>query len=158
MTEPLPDPDAPTEHTLPSGLKVTVASHRTLRRPDIHKVWAAVTDSDLFKAQTHDALAGILATVAGKPLSGEDLDMLRPDDYLRVYTLMEPAYRLITGQSVLPNPDDHDDPKAPSGESNATAPDSKASPSNDGSTPNGTSSPTPITNGSPQPTAGPTPR
>ena len=163
MTEtptPLVDPGAPREHKLPSGLTVTLASHRTLRRPDIHRVWASVTDPDMAAAQEHDTLMGMLATAISDPsyelpLTTESLDRLDPDDYLGLYRLVDEAYRLVHGLSVIPRQDDYEDPKAPTTESNGSAPGSRGTMSSPSPGTTGTTSAT--TSTSTEPADGPQP-
>ena len=68
MTDPSTSPDE-REHTLPSGLKVTVRSHRYLRREHIHKVWAAGNTAQPGNetAAQRDALMGILVESTSDP-------------------------------------------------------------------------------------------
>lgn len=121
-------PDAPADHKLPSGITVTLRSHRTLRRPDIHRVWKSVTDPDLAGAQQHDELIRMLVTGCADPRypvpwTAETLDLLDADDYLAAYQAVGDAYRLVTGQSVIPRPDDYADPTPPTPASSGTDPD-----------------------------------
>ncbi len=158
-TIPPADPDAPVEHKLPSGITVTVRSHRTLRRPDIHAVWRSVTDPELFGPQQHDALLLLLVTACSDerfpvPLTPESLDGFDGDDYIALYGLVNDAYRLVNGLSVIPRGGDgYQDPKAPTTGSNVSAPDSEGTPSSPSPETTGTTSPT--TNGSPPTTDGP---
>lgn len=122
MTDHTPDPNAPAEHTLPSGLKVTLRSHRTLRRPDMHTVWAAQDAPG-----EHDALMQMLVTETSDPafpapFTTDVLDRLDGEDYIALYRLVNPAWRMVNGLTVLPNPDEHQDPKAPTTASNGSAP------------------------------------
>lgn len=153
MTEPVDTPatpagpNAPSEHKLPSGITVTLRSHRTLRRPDIQAVWRSVTDPDLFGPQQHDALVMMLVVGCSDerfpvPLTPQALDLFDGDDYIALYTLVNDAYRLVNGLSVLPRPDDYQDPKAPTTESNDSAPDSRVTPSSPSPETTGTISPT----------------
>lgn len=151
MTDQTPDPNAPAEHTLPSGLKVTLRSHRTLKRPDMHTVWAA----DGAPAE-HDALMRMLVAETSDPaypapFTTDILDRLDGEDYIALYRLMNSAWRMVNGLPVLPNPDDFADPKAPTTASNGSDPDSKATTSLV-SAANGTTSPT--TSTSTEPAAG----
>jgi hypothetical protein len=129
MTEASTSPDE-REHTLPSGLKVTVRSHRALRRADIHAVWAAGNNAEpgLDAAGQHDALMGLLVASTSDPelypvpLTAAILDRLDGADYTALYRLMDDGWRLANGLSVAPNPDDYQDPKAPTTELNDIAP------------------------------------
>lgn len=147
MTDPSTSPDE-REHTLPSGLKVTVRSHRTLKRADIHAVWAAGVEAgerDNLPAQ-HDKLMELLVTATDNPLypvplTAETLDLLGGADYIELYRLVGNGYRLANGLSVVPDPDDYQDPKAP------TTASSGSSPASADTAP--TSNPTPATTGTP---------
>lgn len=123
-------PDGPREHTLPSGLKVTVRSHRALRRPDIHAVWAAgnqAPEGNQAAAQ-HDKIMELMVTATSDPgrypvpLSADTLDLLDGADYIALYRLVSDAYRLANGLSIVPNPDEYQDPKAPTTASNGSSP------------------------------------
>lgn len=161
MTDPSMSPDEPREHTLPSGLKVTVRSHRVLRRADIHKVWAAgnTADEGLSAAAQHDALAGLLVESTSDPqaypvpLTADSLDRLDGADYTALYRLMDNGWRLANGLSVVSNPDEYADPTQPKPESNGSSPGSEASPSNPSTETTGTTSTT--TSTSTEPEAGP---
>lgn len=151
MTDQTPDPNAPAEHTLPSGLKVTVRSHRTLKRPDMHTVWAAQGAPG-----EHDALMQMLVEESSDPafpapFTTDVLDRLDGEDYIALYRLVNPAWRMVNGLPVLPNSDDYQDPKAPTTESNGSAPGSRATTS-PASAANGTTSQT--TSTSTEPAAG----
>lgn len=143
MTDPSTSPDE-REHTLPSGLKVTVRSHRYLRREHIHKVWAAGNNAGpgLEAAAQHDALMGILVESTSDPhtypvpltagtrddegnYTQGALDRLDGADYTALYRLMDNGWRLANGLSVAPNPDEWADPTRPKPESSATSPGSK---------------------------------
>lgn len=157
MTDPSTGPDE-REHTLPSGLTVTIRSHRTLRRPDIHAVWAAGNNAGegLSAAAQHEALMGILVSASSDPArlpipltSAAALDVLDPDDYIALYRLMNDGWRLVNGLSVAPNPDEYQDPKAPTAASNGSAPGSEATPSKGSTATTGTTSPTTSTSTAP---------
>lgn len=151
MTDPSTGPDE-REHALPSGLTVTIRSHRWLRREHIHQVWAAgnTAEPGLETAAQHDKLMQLL--VAGTsdpekfpaPLTAEALDRLDGADYTALYRLMANGWRLANGLSVAPNPDEWADPTQPKPESNGTSPgyaDTMSSPFPDatGTTPTTTS-------------------
>lgn len=156
MTDPSTGPDE-REHTLPSGLKVTVRSHRVLRRADIHAVWAAgnTAPPGLDAAGQHDKLMELLVASTSDPqqypapLTAAALDRLDGADYTALYRLMNDGYRLANGLSVVPNPDEHADPKAPTTASNGSAPGSKASPSSRSTDATGTTSTTTTTSTTP---------
>jgi len=158
MTDPSTGPDGAREHTLPSGLKVTVRSHRTLRRADIHQVWAAGNNADegLSAAAQHDKLAELLVESTSDParypvpLAPPTLDLLDGADYTALYRLMDNGWRLANGLSVVPNPDDYADPKAPKPESSGSSPDSEDSPSSPSTDATGTTSPTTSTSTEPE--------
>jgi len=158
MTDPSTGPDARV-HTLPSGLTVTIRSHRTLRRPDIHRVWAAANNAPegLTAAAQHEALMGLLIAASSDqqvlpvPVTAtEALDRLNADDYIALYRLMNNGYRLVNGLSVVPDPDEYEDPKAPTAESNDSAPDSAATTSIPSTATTGTTSPTTSTSTAPE--------
>lgn len=138
MTDPSTGPDE-REHTLPSGLTVTIRSHRTLRREHIHAVWAAgnTAEPGLGTVAQHDKLMQLL--VAGTsdpekfpaPLTAEALDRLDGADYTALYRLMANGWRLANGLSVVPDPDEYQDPKAPTTASNGSAPGSADTTSKD---------------------------
>lgn len=149
MTDPNPDPNAPTQHTLPSGLEVTLRSYRTLKRPEMHTVWAA-----LGAPGEHDALIELLVTASSNPefpvpFTIDVLDRLDDGaDYIALYKLVGNAWRMVNGLTVIPNPDDHQDPKAPTTASNGSAPASAATSSLTSAEP-GTTSPTTNTSTAP---------
>jgi hypothetical protein len=149
MTETTTDPNAPTEHKLPSGLTVTLRSYRTLKRPDMHAVWACGGSAPA----EHDALMGMLVTASSDPAFatpfGTDvLDRLDGADYIALYRLVNDAWRMVNGLDVLPDPDDYQDPKAPTTASSGSAPDSEVTiPLT--SAANGTTSPTTSTSTAP---------
>lgn len=180
MTEASTSPDE-REHTLPSGLKVTIRSHRVLRRADIHAVWAAGNRAEegVGGAAQHDKLMELLVAscsdperyplpfAAGTPArpATQDspavdaipgtLDLLDGADYTALYRLMGNGYRLVNGLSVVPDPDEYADPKAPTTASNGSAPDSedtpsKPSPATTGTTSTTTSTSTEPADGAPQ--------
>lgn len=125
---PRSDPDAPREVKLPSGLSVTMRSHRALRRRDIHRVYGAVTGEGPSRIEMYDALIELLVTASSDqrhpvPFDADALEALDPDDYLALWGEVQDAYNLVTGRSVLPRVDDHADPTPPTTESSASAPD-----------------------------------
>lgn len=148
MTDPSTSPDE-REHTLPSGLTVTVRSHRALKRADIHAVWAAGSQAPEGNdvAAQHDKLMELLVTSTSDPdrypipLTPACLDLLDGGDYIALYRLVGNGYRLANGISVVPNPDDYQDPKAPTAASNGSSPASADT--------ERTSSPSPATTGTP---------
>lgn len=156
MTDPSTGPDE-REHTLPSGLKVTVRSHRVLRRPDIHAVWAAGNNAEPGNdaAAQHDTLMRLLVASTSDlerypvPLTAEALDRLDGTDYTALYRLMNDGWRLVNGLSVVPIPDDFADPTRPKPESNATSPGSTDT-SSTTTAPTGTTSTTTTTSTAPE--------
>ncbi len=121
------DPDAPREVKLPSGLTVTLRSHRDLRRRDIHRVYGAVTGDGPSRIEMYDALIELLVTASSDqrhpvPFTADVLEALDPDDYLALWGEIQDAYNLVTGRSVLPRVDDHADPTPPTTESNDSDP------------------------------------
>ena len=156
MTDPSAGPDE-REHALPSGLTVTIRSHRVLRRTDIHKVWAAgaAAPDGLGTAAEHDTLMGLLVASTSDPerfpipLTAEALDRLDGADYTALYRLVQDGWRLAYGISVAPNPDDYQDPKAPTTASNGTAPASEVT-SSKTTAPTGTTSTTTSTSTAPE--------
>lgn len=103
------DPAAPREVKLPSGLTVTLRSDRSLRRSDIHQVWAAITSTETAVPEMHDALIELLVTASSDqrhpvPFTADALDLLDPDDYLALWSAVQPAYDLVNGKSPLPRP------------------------------------------------------
>lgn len=157
MTDPTTTAADEQEHTLPSGLKVTIRSHRVLKRADIQAVWAAGANAKpgMEMAAQRDKLIELLATAtgvqSGEPItmSADYLDLLDGADYIALYKLMNNAYRLANGLSVVPNPDDYQDPKAPTAASNGsnpasadTEPTSNATPATTGTTSRTTSTST----------------
>jgi hypothetical protein len=156
MTDPSTSPDEQL-HTLPSGLSVTIRSHRVLRRADIHEVWAAGNNAQPGKstAAEHDALMRLLVSATSEPekypvpLTTETLDRLDGADYTALYRLMSNGWRLANGLSVAPNPDEHADPTQPKPESSATPPGSEDSRSRD-TEPTGTTSTTTTTSTAPE--------
>lgn len=147
MTDPSTSPDE-REHALPSGLTVTVRSHRTLKRADIHAVWAAgnqAPEGNSAAAQ-HDKLMELMVTATSDPvryplpfaagtparpatLDGPavdavpgTLDLLDGGDYIALYRIVGDGYRLANGLSVVPDPDGYQDPKAPTTASNGSSP------------------------------------
>ena len=156
MTDPSTSPDE-REHTLPSGLTVTIRSHRVLRRADIHTVWAADNNAKpgLGTAAEHDALMGLLVASTSDPerypvpLTPAALDRLDGADYTALYRLMGDGWRLANGLSVVPNPDDYQDPKAPTTASNGSAPVSADTPSRT-TAPTGTTGTTTSTSTAPE--------
>ena len=162
MTDPSTGPDG-REHTLPSGLTVTVRSHRTLRRPDIQAVWAAGNNAPPgFEAGAQrDKLMELLVASTSDPdkypapLTAGALDRLDGPDYTALYRLMNDGYRLVFGLSVVPDPDGYEDPKVPTAASNGSAPGSadttsKASTATTGTTSTTTSTSTVPADGAPQ--------
>ncbi len=122
MAEHIPDPNAPAQHILPSGLKITLRSYRTLKRPEMHTVWAAQSGPG-----EHDALMALLVTESSDPafpvpFTTDVLDTLDGADYIALYRLVSNGWRMVNGLTVLPNPDDYQDPKAPTTASNGSAP------------------------------------
>ena len=162
MTDPSTGPDE-REHTLPSGLTVTIRSHRWLRREHIHQVWAAGNNAPpgLDAAAQHDKLMELLVATSSDPerfpvpfTTGYSdpvgnytpgvLDRLDGADYTALYRLMNDGWRLANGLSVAPNPDEWADPTRAKPESNGTSPgyaDTMSSPFPDatGTTPTTTS-------------------
>jgi len=160
MTDPSTGPDE-REHTLPSGLTVTVRSHRVLRRADIHRVWAAGNTAapGMSSAAQNDALMGLLVASTSDPekypvpLTTEALDRLTEHDnrdYFALYRLMGNGYRLVNGLSVIPDPDEYEDPKAPTAESNGSAPGSADTTSSPSTATTGTTSTTTSTSTAPE--------
>ena len=160
MTDPSASPDEQ-QHTLPSGLTVTIRSHRTLRREHIHQVWAAgnTAPPGLDAAAQHDKLMELLVTSSSDPerfpvpfttgLADPDgnytpgvLDRLDGADYTALYRLMANGWRLANGLSVAPNPDEWADPTRPKPESNGSNPGSADTPSKDSPGATGTTSTT----------------
>ncbi|HWU23643.1 MAG TPA: hypothetical protein VN088_19045 [Nocardioides sp.] len=127
MTDPSTGPDE-REYTLPSGLKVTIRSYKALRRADIHRVWAAGSDAELNQAAEREALMAVLVTSTSAPdtfpipLTTAALEQLDGGDYIALYRLMNDGWRLANGLTVVPNPDDYQDPKAPMPESTGSVP------------------------------------
>lgn len=150
MADQSTDPNAPAEHTLPSGLTVTLRSYRTLKRPDMHTVWAAPGAPG-----EHDALMALLVVETSDtaafpvPFTTDVLDRLDGADYIALYKLMGDAWRMVNGLTVLPNSDDYQDPKAPTTASNGSAPASAATTSPSSPAVNGTTSPTTSTSTAP---------
>lgn len=157
MTDPSPTPDE-REHALPSGLKVTIRSYRTLRRRDIQAVWAAGNTAEDGKegAAQHDALMGLLVASTSDPatyplpLTPDTLDRLEGADYTALYRLMNNGWRLANGLSVMPNPDEWADPTRPTPESSGSSPGSEDSPSTTSTGTTGTTSPTTSTSTEPE--------
>lgn len=149
MTDPSTGPDE-REHTLPSGLTVTIRSHRALRREHIHAVWAAGNNAapGLDTAAQHDKLMELLVASTSDPekfpapLTAEALDRLDGADYTALYRLMANGWRLANGLSVAPNPDEWADPTRPKPESNGSNPGSADTPSKDSPGATGTTSTT----------------
>lgn len=158
MTDPSMNPDEPRTHKLPSGLEVTIRSHRSLRRADIHKVWAAGNNADegLSAPAQHDVLIGLLVESTSDPaaypvpLTPDALDRLDGADYTALYRLMDNGWRLANGLSIIPNPDEWPDPTRPRPESSGTSPDSGDSPSSPSTDATGTTSGTTSTSTEPE--------
>lgn len=156
MTDPSTGPDE-REHTLPSGLTVTIRSHRALRRPDIQAVWAAGNNAPpgFEAAAQRDKLMELLVASTSDPenfpapLSAATLDRLDGPDYTALYRLMNDGYRLVFGLSVVPDPDGHEDPKAHTTASNGSAPGSADATSKASTATTGTTSPTTSTSTAP---------
>lgn len=149
-TEPPVDPNAPTEHTLPSGKKVSVRSPRTLLGAHVRTVIGAqgvggmqgVVDAHsalialmVTELEPGHAATPVLAEVA--PLDGTietlqayaqamtAVDAQRGDDYRRLYTLMQPAWRIAAGLDNIT--DDYEafaDPKADTSQASGQPPSS----------------------------------
>jgi len=107
----------------------------------MHTVWAAGGAPG-----EHDALMEMLVIASSDPqfpppFGTHVLDRLDGADYIALYRLVNDAWRMVNGLTVLPNPDDFADPKAPTAGSNDSAPASAAI-IHLASAANGTTSPT----------------
>lgn len=123
---PLTDPNAPGEHTLPSGKVVQIRSHRTLLGEDGAAVIAAQTApgaqgvvdmyNELIRRMTTETAPG---TGGAPPLDGtlEAVKAQRIDDWRALYALMWEPYRLVTGASVVPDQEQWADPTGPTRDS-----------------------------------------
>lgn len=132
-TDPTPappqDPNAPARHTLPSGKVVEIRSHRTLLGSDGAAVIAAQTGVGAQGVvDMHNALIARMATevepgAGGAPaLDGtvEAACAQRLDDWRRLYSLVNDAYALVLGISVVPDADEWEDPAGPTRDSSGS--------------------------------------
>lgn len=130
------DPDAPQEHTLPSGKVVLVRSHRSLLGEDAAAAIAAqsapgaqgVVDmhNELIRRMVTELKPG---TGGAPPLDGtlDAITAQRADDWRALYALVWEGYRVVTGLSVILNPDDFADPTAPPRDGSESKPSSEDS-------------------------------
>ena len=127
------DPNAPKRVTLPSRKVVEVRSHRTLLGADVDAVIAAQSGPgargvyDIYNALVARMVTELEPGTAGTPVLDSTVDAVlaqRADDYNRLHTLLADAYALVTGRSVIPDLDQWEDPKAPTGDGSAQKPDS----------------------------------
>jgi hypothetical protein len=112
-----------TRHTLPSGAWVEIRDYRELTGRDVKKVIASVTGRGAqYWVDQRAALLEILVEnwsyAFALPASSAATDLLRADDYVALQELMNDAYNLVNGVSVLPNSDDHEDPTPPTQDGN----------------------------------------
>lgn len=105
-------------HELPSGGWVELRDHRELNGHDVRAVHSAITGTGA-RAVVDMRAALIEALVTGwsypypLPATTASAGLLRADDYVKLQGLTEDAYRLVNGLSVVPDSDEHADPKAP---------------------------------------------
>jgi len=128
------DPNEPTTLTLPSGKVVQIRSHRTLVGADGVFALNAQTGTGNGVPEIRAALVAVMATElepgnAGTPkLDGTLAAVLaqRLDDTNRLLYAehVTHAYRLITGQSVIPDIDTNEDEAGPTGATYDSKPDS----------------------------------
>jgi len=107
-----------TRHDLPSGGWVEIRDHRELTGRDVRKVNSSITAGGAQAiVEQRAALTEIL--VEGwsfdypLPATPAVVDLLRADDYVALDALSHPAWQLVTGRSVIPNSDHHEDPTQP---------------------------------------------
>lgn len=135
-TEAPEDPNAPKRVTLPSGKVVEVRSHRTLLGTDVDAALGAQSGAGSWVRNVADVRAELIRRMVteiepgrgGAPaLDGTREATLsqRADDYRKLYTLVDDAFLLVTGQSVIPDYDEWADPKAPTAANSGPSPDSE---------------------------------
>jgi hypothetical protein len=150
-TEPPLDPNAPTEHVLPSGKKVSVRSPRTLLGSHVRTTMGAqggggmqgVVDAHsaliaLTVTELEPGRAGTPVLVEAAPLDGSletllayqaavaRVDGQRGDDFRELYRIVTPAWRVSAGlDNITDDYEAFDDPKADTGRASAQAPSSE---------------------------------
>jgi hypothetical protein len=120
------DPNAPTRHTLPSGRVVEVRSPRTLIGEDIAAAIASQTAPgargvvDMYNALIAGMVTQIEPGNGNAPaLDGTVAAVLaqRGDDWRRLYKLVWEHYKMVSGESVIPDFADVADPTPPTPDS-----------------------------------------
>lgn len=117
------DPNAPTRHTLPSGKVVEIRSHRTLLAADVEEALGAqVYDSWMRNVMAMRTVLVARTAAEVEPGTGgcpaldgtvEAVRAQRADDYRALFPLVTPAMDLVLRNSVIPDVDEWEDPKAP---------------------------------------------
>lgn len=108
-----------TRHDLPSGAWVEIRDYRELTGRDVKAVNRSITGSGAravvdMRAALIEILVENWSVAIPLPATAAAAEMLRGDDYVALEALVNDAYELVNGRSVIPNSDEHADPTPPS--------------------------------------------
>lgn len=113
-----------TQHKLPSGMTVDLRDHHEFTGADVQDVWDSITGPGA--AAIRDmrlALVGKLVTACSLPekypvpFAPDTTRSLAADDYVELLSLIQDAYDLVNGRSVIPRFEEHADPTPPTADS-----------------------------------------
>lgn len=119
-----------TFHTLPSGLVIELGNHYDWLGDDVQEIWDSITTGNATRDVRLACLGKLLvsssdpAKVSVPPLPGQ-IGALSGPDYIKVINLppVHAAHDMVSGRSTVPDVDDSQDPKAPTGDTSGSSPD-----------------------------------
>jgi hypothetical protein len=109
-----------TQHKLPSGMTVDLRDHHEFTGDDVQDVWDAITAPG--PAAVRDMRLALVEKLVAScdrpekypvPFTPQVTRSLPADDYVELLSLVQDAYDLVNGRSVIPRIDDYADPTAP---------------------------------------------
>lgn len=111
-----------TRHDLPSGNWVEIRDYRELTGHDVRRVNSSITGagaqavSDM-RATLIECLVEAWSFDHALPATPATTGLLGAADYVALEKLTGNAFRLVNGQAVIPDPDEHADPTPPTQDS-----------------------------------------
>lgn len=119
-----------TFHTLPSGLVLELGNHYGWLGDDVQEIWDAMITENTVRDARLACVGKLLVSssdhekLAVPPLPGQ-IGHLPGADYIVVINLppVRAAHDMVSGRSTVPDMDDSQDPKAPTGDTSGSSPD-----------------------------------